>query len=49
MRAPTTLRKNATVHCTAAPVGARIARPLFVGNLLFAYLLLEKKAQALPI
>ena len=27
MRAPTMLRKKASAHCTAVPVGARIARP----------------------
>ena len=43
MRAPTTLRKKKQLHhCTAVPVGARIARPRFVQNLLFAQLLLYK-------
>jgi len=36
MRAPTTLRKKATTHDAAVPVGARIARPHFMPNLLFA-------------
>ena len=39
MRAPTILRKKASAHCTGVPVGARIARPHFVQNLLFAQLL----------
>ena len=43
MRAPTMLRKKASAHCTAVPVGARIARPRFVQNLLFAQLLNIKK------
>jgi len=36
MHAPTTLRKKAIAHDAAVPVGARIARPRFMPNLLFA-------------
>ena len=39
MRAPTMLRKKETVHYAAVPVGARIARPHFMLNLLFAHVL----------
>ena len=39
MRAPTMLRKKGTAYYAAVPVGARIARPRFVQNLLFAQLL----------
>ena len=39
MRAPTMLRKKATAHYAAVPVGARIARPRFVQHSLFALLL----------
>ena len=34
MRAPTMLRKKVTAHYAAMPVGARIARPRFMQNLL---------------
>ena len=36
---PYNVAKKATVHCTAVPVGARIARPRFVQNSFFAHLL----------
>ena len=45
MRAPTMLRKKVTAHYAAVPVGARIARPRFVQNLLFAQLLQNQEIQ----
>ena len=43
MHAPTTLQKSNRV-----PVGARIARPRFVQNLLFAQLLIYQQREAVP-